>query len=1292
MSQKQSLRQTRLATVLPMVGNSANELGDSVLSKIDAQLAKMFEDRNILLTDGGVVTFTGTAVQFTEAINIVLNQKISGAAPQIISLAATTRTVSANGRMIYAVINRTAGTATVTDDATTLPAAASANQEVFLIAKRIDATDGTQRLYFRNGAAFNAGQSARLGSAGSGSGSGSGTGDDLNALTFKASFTDLFDDIPTATNSGVDTGAGKTDSTLYSAVNAMFQLNYDASKTVTGTSVNMTLSGTPAFTVKIGDMLIVNLEARRIVTVTSQTVYVIESAFTTNPTALQATVSQAVYSKDINAFAGDGIAPSTAFSTTINQIMAVYEDTTTAGDKIFDANTAPVIGYTASSDGTTYTPVTVRPTNLNDVIEMTSLPTAGTNLYMRIFSVKTSGSGTVNVLGYKVFFHRELFAEDGSLLNQASGLTNGTGTQVNISAITVVAAKTRIKKTWSYPVGVNPNTANGALKVYLNGQKIPRFISASATPDASYKEIDQSTIELDQDYSSYAVLFEIIQDVAVIDTSDTNTTGISQMQEVIQEGFQGMVKSSQLINPTTSTGSPVAGTFYSSIVNRAPITDITQDLKPRMGYERTSFQGLFPMQTEMGSNGEQVQMIPNDFLNLVRFIGAGWAFSVGTQGAQISTVGVGDALEITFYGTGLNLLTNSGFAYNLTAQVDGGSAGGNIYTTASAGILNARQYSPMVIVPVVNGLTLGLHTVKITVNTSVGCNLYGFDTLVDATTLKVQPGVAYVGGKKLVSSAQVSPAYNSGFESGTLGTKGGRVIVYQKADGSIAKAINPTNTSTLTNTSADHANEEMVRQFTHREFSAQRVDDVDGSVYTNANVAFTLDDNTTTYVGSQVTYAGTGLAPSIGVNGGFITLTFVGTGIDFLRQDSANSAGSDTFSVAIDGTVLYSISGTGSVVRRVQKVASGLPYGTHTLTITRTSAASAFNVTAPAFFVYQPKKPTLPSGAVELSDYNILADASTPNTVAGISTISQGTVRRHAVREFMYNQGTGGTSDWVTGLVPVSQIGGFQFASDRLNAYYEYTFFGTGFDLRYQSAANRSSNIPITLNGIALTTGNFAGITTVGLTGSSFNTATGLLTATASTTSGSGFSIRGLPLARYTLKLNNPSTGLIMAETIDVVQPTHSYKSNTNYDSMNTMTVAAAISDNRKLTVVKDLGANRKNIAVANGNVLNPTSTSTSSVTIPDMRTPHFNQSGRIEVSFNGNFSITTQTIGFLIFIDGLSVSSEYDLTNVSNMPIAFSQVFNVAPGWHQVEIRWGLSGGTATAINTYRTLTVKEL
>lgn len=159
-------------TALPMVGTASREDGQTALSNIDAELAKLFEDRNATLVGGGLITYLGTTVQFTQPLELHLNSKVAGGAPTVIDLTATTRTISATGRMIYAVVNRGAGTAVVTDDAPTLPAVTSTNQEVFLIAKRVDSPEPLQRLYFRTGMALDQGQTARLGSSGSGSGSG----------------------------------------------------------------------------------------------------------------------------------------------------------------------------------------------------------------------------------------------------------------------------------------------------------------------------------------------------------------------------------------------------------------------------------------------------------------------------------------------------------------------------------------------------------------------------------------------------------------------------------------------------------------------------------------------------------------------------------------------------------------------------------------------------------------------------------------------------------------------------------------------------------------------------------------------------------------------------------------------------------------------------------------------------------------------------------------------------------------------------------------------------------------
>lgn len=174
-------RQSRLTSAQAMIGSSASDTLDTIFPKVNDELAKLFEDRNIILVDGGLVTYTGTTVTFTEALKLHVNSKVAGGSPVLVDLTSTTRTISASGRMIYAVINRTAGTATVTDDATTLPAVTSSNQEVFLIAKRFDAGDGTKRLYFRNGTTLNEGQTSRIGSGGGNSSIAVTAGENLTA-------------------------------------------------------------------------------------------------------------------------------------------------------------------------------------------------------------------------------------------------------------------------------------------------------------------------------------------------------------------------------------------------------------------------------------------------------------------------------------------------------------------------------------------------------------------------------------------------------------------------------------------------------------------------------------------------------------------------------------------------------------------------------------------------------------------------------------------------------------------------------------------------------------------------------------------------------------------------------------------------------------------------------------------------------------------------------------------------------------------------------------------------------
>lgn len=358
---------------------------------------------------------------------------------------------------------------------------------------------------------------------------GSGTGDDLNSLKYQVSFFEDFTQNPAASLT-LDTSAGKTDATLYDVNNTYFRLAYDATKTVTGTGTAMTLSGAPSFTVKAGDVIIVGTQARRITAITSQTVYTIESAFSSDPSAAAACVSQAVYTVDLNNYAGDGMAPSAAISSTFNEVLVDYADTTTLNDTIFDIGITPHIAFSASVDGSTWSANKSRTVNVTDTNQSTSFSTAGSNLYIRFFANKTSGSGSVNLLDFKAYWQAVTAQQYGAFAAQAFALLNGAGTPVNCS-LSTVNGKTRITLGFSYTNGVNVGAPNGQLEVTINGQKIPRFINSTLTPDAYYTEIDGTHIDLDSDYSSLAYEIEVLKRVGVVDTSNNNASRIAALEQ-----------------------------------------------------------------------------------------------------------------------------------------------------------------------------------------------------------------------------------------------------------------------------------------------------------------------------------------------------------------------------------------------------------------------------------------------------------------------------------------------------------------------------------------------------------------------------------------------------------------------------------------------------------------------------------------------------------------------------------------------------------------------------------------
>jgi len=80
---------------------------------------------------------------------------------------------------------------------------------------------------------------------------------------------------------------------------------------------------------------------------------------------------------------------------------------------------------------------------------------------------------------------------------------------------------------------------------------------------------------------------------------------------------------------------------------------------------------------------------------------------------------------------------------DMRVSVDGAAEGGNILASSYSNVLLSRSYSTNQVIPVVSGLSQGLHTVKIRNNAAVGSyNVYGFEILHESSNVLVMPGVS----------------------------------------------------------------------------------------------------------------------------------------------------------------------------------------------------------------------------------------------------------------------------------------------------------------------------------------------------------------------------------------------------------------------------------------------------------------------------------------------------------------------------------------------------------------------
>ena len=747
-----------------------------------------------------------------------------------------------------------------------------------------------------------------------------------------------------------------------------------------------------------------------------------------------------------------------------------------------------------------------------------------------------------------------------------------------------------------------------------------------------------------------------------------------------------------IVDSTSTIAAP-----FTSIQNRAAIPNIARDLKVSMGIERIQVQSLFQVQNESGLNGEPVYAAANDDRGLVRFVGQ-WSQLNDAYGPRV--VGgnnLTDYVEITFFGTGLNILAiTDNTARDWRATVDGGAEGANLYpSAASSSIITVRNYSCNIVVPIVSGLTLGTHTVKIRSNSvfSWTFNFFGFEVVNSSTALIVNPGSGWVNGMRYSTQNTQTVPHSTTFESGVLGSRGGRVVVYQKPDGSIAKAVQPTNASSTFLAAVNHTNEEVVRSYFPSEFGSGRSDDWSTNTNTNLTRYFTLDDGTTTLTAtsSQVGPFGGRYGIYFAANQ-FITFTFVGTGLDleFLIGPDTSS-----YSIAIDGTTIGNLPyvSTASPTLKVYRIASGLPYGTHTMRITA-SAVNPSNIILTRFITYQPKKPTIPTSVNELADYNVMG-TFVANSVGNALTMSTGVLRKTWLRE---NQLVG---TFTIGTPDGNHLSGIGMRTSTNGDYSEYTFFGTGVDLRfYDGVGGFNFNATVAIDGVS----NVSAFTTsvYGGTGTTFNATTGALVAGGAANGGygAGLVINGLTLGLHKIRVTRTGGATMVLDTYDIITPVHSVKYNTLATTQNTLSVGSGgVSDNRKLNLIKDqppkvyaqsIGISG-NVALPNSSTFVPMADMVLTIKVTGRRAVRLDFGASLyDAASNGNVQLA-------IFVNGeqRSIGFWHDPT-VAGQPnhVQTHTTLNLSEGTYTVQGMWKTTGGTATitAIDQARVLAATEV
>lgn len=1343
--------ETSLPSYTSNIRGSQNESIVKRASVLTDAMGDEQEDRSGYLRSDDVVTWTGTQVEFTQPIVLEFINTKTGAISQHSILAASSPIVIADQESIYCVIDRTVASETVTllrTTVTPIPAQTQANKDIFVLFRRIDALGAPYVHIPFHKQVLEAGQSVHLGASGSGSGGGDSLAGDYKRRLVLSPFTyvtpNVFETTKATLVDGASTGSFNPAKKAFSlpTIGNTFvssqMLDADFLDDLTDLNeVELWLDWLTGFvdtgaTYEVSRNGGLNWQVVPMTRVGTSGSYRGYWAFTDEP-SLSTIDTYSVANADAIAELNASTTQSRAQSIVLSATQVVKELT-----MYFNKVGSPAGTFTVSvvKDSAGLPSTALTDYLYTSQAQQLSLLASGNSAVVLADMNLVLPAGTYHLVvetsaAYKSSFSTGVTALalriDSSASTAPGRLENYNGSAWALGSATQdacylvrgrpldlrVRVTSSITNTFINGYGIFYGVLNGIApldtklvqRFFFNGSTNPTQFTLNWTPDPDLLEAFDPY--RGQVYVAADGVFRINGTVVTFAADTFNDPGediLLIFRQVKGTSFDSSAANANAIASNTNNLTDVGDEFasmldsdavilpkipapFTTVVNRALIPDLSQDLAPRFGQNIVPLNSIYEIQEEQGPNGEKVFGLHNDVLGLVRFVGGGWANGSNADGTRIVQNTVGDYMEVTFRGTGLVLWTYVDSGSRLWSYaVDGGSTVLGSYPSSGSGILNGRNYNSCCPQSVVQGLAYGTHTVRI-IGSSGGGNWQGYEVINDSAGIRVPQGSQYLKGKKITHLTDELISYNTGFETGTLGTKGANVLIYQKSDGTVAKACTPTDAAALFLTQTSHANEEVLKTTMWREFGASRSDDFSYMGDSAGTKTYTCDDGTMNLRCSAARMFEETVFPS--TTGDFIEIQFEGTGLDvYFGSASAYTMASQT--VTVDNVSVGTIPATALPIGgKLIRIASGLTMGTHIVRFTEGSGGSGNGFRY--FQVYAPKKPTLPTNSAPLGQYYIQGNVVIAGA-AGAQTISQGVRRRQNTRHFVM------TGTWSDVGYTASTTSGRYFQGQTSGGYLETIAHCTGFDLRVGQPSSTHLNT-VTLNGVTLTAANFPTATFSVVGSLTFNSATGQISIPNAGGDGQIFQVKGLPLANYIIRFTLNNTAGFNFECLDLHAPIYSMKTAGPTLIQNTNVLGqGGVHDQRRIAR-RDRFYRSGGMHIATSQTASsPTTSITTMVPLQDMLQYFYSEGGWYELGFQHTWlrSQTSQDSYYQFAVDQVFVGEEmYDNSATAGNVLNFKMNHKIylAKGWHHVAVHWRIngSGGTATSVGPTRRLFVTE-